>query len=247
MASSSEKSGCLPEFLQSFVGRDTRNLERGLVQRRDEKISENNADFYDDTEYLKPGIAPYRLRDDFLSNAELSLFYVLKQLIGEQAVLMTKVRLADVFFVARPHENAGAFSQISQKHIDFLVCHPQTLKPLFGIELDDSSHKREKRQIRDEFVNEVFSEAQLPLVRITVQRSYDRAQLAALMMPYLNTSISAVAAVQQVPDLPLQSAVPLCPKCGVDMVLRTAKQGKHIGQQFYACPNYPRCRETARA
>ena len=36
---------------------------------------------------------------------------------------------------------------------------------------------------------------------------------------------------------------PLCPKCGIPMVLRTASQGNHIGQQFYGCRNYPRCRE----
>jgi uncharacterized protein DUF2726/topoisomerase-like DNA binding C4 zinc finger protein len=221
MAASREKSGCLPQFLQIFASHDA-------------------------DEYMEAEIAPYRLRDDFLSTAELSLFYVLKQLIGDQAMLMVKVRLADIFFVSRPHEHAGAFNQISQKHVDFLVCHPQTLKPLFGIELDDSSHNANKRQIRDQFVNEVFNEAQLPLVRIPVQRSYDRAQLSALMSPYLNASASFVA-VKDVPELPLQRAIPVCPKCGVNMVIRIAKQGKHIGEQFYACPNYPRCHEMAKA
>jgi len=36
---------------------------------------------------------------------------------------------------------------------------------------------------------------------------------------------------------------PLCPKCGIPMVLRTARQGDHKGQQFFGCRNYPRCRE----
>lgn len=35
---------------------------------------------------------------------------------------------------------------------------------------------------------------------------------------------------------------PLCPKCGVTMVLRTARQGANAGNQFYGCPNFPRCR-----
>lgn len=35
----------------------------------------------------------------------------------------------------------------------------------------------------------------------------------------------------------------LCPKCGVPMVRRTATRGTHAGQEFYGCPNYPRCRE----
>jgi hypothetical protein len=38
-------------------------------------------------------------------------------------------------------------------------------------------------------------------------------------------------------------APPLCPKCGIPMVLRTANQGEYKGQQFYGCRNYPQCRE----
>ena len=35
---------------------------------------------------------------------------------------------------------------------------------------------------------------------------------------------------------------PKCPKCGSDLVLRTATRGANIGKQFYGCSNYPRCR-----
>jgi len=36
-----------------------------------------------------------------------------------------------------------------------------------------------------------------------------------------------------------------CPKCGSDMVLRTAKKGQNSGKQFYGCSGYPKCRFTA--
>ncbi len=36
----------------------------------------------------------------------------------------------------------------------------------------------------------------------------------------------------------------LCPVCGMEMVLRTAKKGPSAGNKFYGCPNYPKCRET---
>jgi restriction system protein len=39
-------------------------------------------------------------------------------------------------------------------------------------------------------------------------------------------------------------ASPSCPKCGSAMVLRTARRGKTVGQQFWGCPNYPKCRAT---
>lgn len=38
-------------------------------------------------------------------------------------------------------------------------------------------------------------------------------------------------------------SVPTCPICNAAMVLRTARQGKNAGDQFYGCSNYPRCRQ----
>jgi hypothetical protein len=40
--------------------------------------------------------------------------------------------------------------------------------------------------------------------------------------------------------------VPLCPKCGRKMVLRTAKQGNNIGEKFWGCSDYPNCRGIVR-
>jgi len=40
-----------------------------------------------------------------------------------------------------------------------------------------------------------------------------------------------------------EQPTPICPKCGVPLVLRTARKGTNSGNQFYGCPNFPRCRE----
>jgi len=37
---------------------------------------------------------------------------------------------------------------------------------------------------------------------------------------------------------------PVCPKCGVRMVLRTASKGSNAGSQFWGCLNFPKCRIT---
>lgn len=39
----------------------------------------------------------------------------------------------------------------------------------------------------------------------------------------------------------------ICPKCGAEMVLRTAKRGKNKGQQFWGCSAYPKCKEIQEA
>lgn len=38
--------------------------------------------------------------------------------------------------------------------------------------------------------------------------------------------------------------MPFCPKCGNDMVLRTARKGPNAGSQFWGCPRFPSCRGT---
>ena len=34
----------------------------------------------------------------------------------------------------------------------------------------------------------------------------------------------------------------ICPQCGSKLVLRKAKRGNHVGENFYGCSNYPKCK-----
>jgi hypothetical protein len=183
---------------------------------------------------------PYRLRDDFLSAAELSFYRVLKLAVKDRAVILAKVNLADIFFVARPNENQTYRNKIDRKHVDFLGCDPTRMKPLFGIELDDKSHTRLDRVERDDFVNQVFQVAGLPLIRIPAKAAYEPTQLAAQLAAFLDGQpVSAVAV-----PVAVTGQSPVCPKCGIPMVSRTASKGQNAGKQFWGCSNYPRCREV---
>jgi hypothetical protein len=44
------------------------------------------------------------------------------------------------------------------------------------------------------------------------------------------------------PDPAPSPEILFCPRCGQQLVLRTAKKGDRAGQQFYGCSAYPRCR-----
>jgi restriction system protein len=35
-----------------------------------------------------------------------------------------------------------------------------------------------------------------------------------------------------------------CPKCESEMILRTSKRGSNVGNQFWGCSAFPRCRFT---
>ncbi len=37
-------------------------------------------------------------------------------------------------------------------------------------------------------------------------------------------------------------SVKICPRCGSELVLRTAKKGTNAGNQFYGCSRFPKCR-----
>lgn len=43
------------------------------------------------------------------------------------------------------------------------------------------------------------------------------------------------------------SSTAVCPKCGSNLVERTAKKGPNAGSKFFGCENYPRCRFTKKA
>lgn len=214
-------------------------------------------DKLDETSVARPPEFPYHLRDHFLSPAELSFYQVLRTTLAGRATLSAKVALADLFWVKSPGD-ASRFriytNKIDRKHVDFLLCDPATMQPLLGIELDDKSHQREDRRDRDEFVDQVFAAAKLPLLHIPAKRAYVVVELATQLAPYLGESRSqpAEAATPVIKPISVQplpkpvanpvAAAPVCPKCGSEMILRTAKSGANAGSQFWGCSTYPKCR-----
>ena len=222
----SENPGCLGAILRLFGG--SASVETGATS----------------TESL-----PYRLRDDFLSPAELAFYRALVTSVAGEATVLTKVNLADLFFVSQPRENAAYRNRIDRKHVDFLLCDATTMRPLVGIELDDRSHEATKRQERDRFVERVFDTAGLPLVRVPLRSGYSVNELRSVLAPHVRITPEDAGGDVDPVDREVAPAAgtgqaPTCPKCGVPMVMRTASRGERRGERFYGCPNYPRCRET---
>lgn len=225
--------GCLTALLRLF---GLSGRKKATVYRRSEPVIYGESLPLEQSQPAMQDIYPYRLRDDFLSRAELSFYHVLQSMAGEHMLICPKVSLAELFFVANGRDYQAYQNKIDRKRVDFLLCDPKTLKPVLAIELDDSSHQRPDRQERDAFVGQVFVAARLPLVRVPVRQAYDTRELAALFRSALGQPPAAL------PETP-QAGPPLCPKCGLPMVLRTAKRGGNAGQQFWGCMNYPRCQE----
>lgn len=217
----------------------------GLPDERVDELISRIQEWLLDADEKKTGEAayPYHLRDDFLSPAELNFYRVLKTAVSDWAIIFTKVSLGDLFFAQTGdrNQNQGYRNKIDRKHVDFLLCDPQTVTPILGIELDDKSHQKKNRQERDVFVNGVFAAAGLPLVHIPVKHSYPIEKLnhflrSRVLMP--SDVIPEVALFERGGE----TGVPTCPKCGAEMKLRTAKNGANKGNQFWGCSNFPKCR-----
>jgi hypothetical protein len=56
---------------------------------------------------------PFRIRDDFLSPAEASFYHTLKSMMKDYFVILSKVSLAEIFYVAHPEINYSALILIS--------------------------------------------------------------------------------------------------------------------------------------
>jgi len=93
-------------------------------------------------------------------------------------VVFVKVRLADLCRDLDGWTNIAAFNQVSSKHVDFVLCDAQTLRPVLAVELDDRSHLRANRRNRDAFVDRVFRTMGLGIYRQWVRHSYDPAAIA---------------------------------------------------------------------
>lgn len=180
---------------------------------------------------------PYRKRDDFLSAAELSFFQVLKSSLDGAYFIGTKVNLADIFFVSGSSQKQSYRNKIDRKHVDFLLCNLKSMSPVLGIELDDESHSRRDRQIRDQFVDQVFEAAGLPLLHVRAAAGYNPQNIADLVRKSVESGAGSRTGTER------QDSVPLCPKCETPMVVRAAKKGNQTGKEFWGCKNYPKCRE----
>lgn len=115
---------------------------------------------------------PYGLRDEFLSAAEISFYHVLRSTLALDVTIVIKPRLSDILFVRQPHINKGALGRIDRKHVDFLLCETATMTPRLVVELDDSSHQKQKTQERDKLVNGALKAAGLPILHVRAAKGY---------------------------------------------------------------------------
>ncbi len=184
-------------------------------------------------------LLPYRLRERFLTTPEVALYRALRQMAGERYVIFAKVALDDIFSIIRPNENVHYFNKLFRKHVDFLLCHPQSLKPQIGVELVRPVPVGGTRSA-DQFMEDLFLTVGLPLVQIPSSDRYVLPEIIGLFQAAVNKAKQVERRLANVS----RDSIPSYPVCGKLMVLRTHRAGPQAGQLYYGCIDNPTCPGT---
>lgn len=166
---------------------------------------------------------------DFLSSAELKFFRALDNTLGNKYKIFIKPKVSDLITANASDrtERSSLFGKIKYYHVDFILC-DTNINPLCIIELDDRSHNSNKVIKRDNFLNNAFASAGIPIAHFPVRSNYSNIEIENKIKEVL-------------PDIQ-QTNIPKCPNCGSHMIKRTAKSGENAGYNFGGCSNYPSCR-----
>jgi hypothetical protein len=112
-------------------------------------------------------VARYSRKASILTQPEGRLYRSLLLAVASEYQVMSKVRLWDFIWLENdPPERGKHLGRLSSRHVDFLLCEPLTLKPLLAVELDDYSHKKPEAIAADQYKDELFAAAGLPLLRL---------------------------------------------------------------------------------
>jgi len=189
---------------------------------------------------------PYIKRGPLFTPAERSFLGVLNQAVGEVSQIFGKVRVADVITTKKgltASVRQTAFNKISSKHFDYLLCNKNDLSVLCAIELNDSSHNSEKTKKRDSFLEGTCKSANIPLVQIKAQATYNINEIKEILEKHLpNTSIENITK-----ESTIETNEMACPKCSSAIIEKVAKKGNNAGNKFLACSSFPKCRYVVNA
>ena len=111
----------------------------------------------------------YRKKEYLLTKNEIKFYKILKQITNKYNLeLFTQVALYEIIQTKK----IKYFNKIKSKTIDFVIT-DKNLKTKICIELDDKTHYWNKRIERDLFINELFYELKIKLLRIDVKPFYN--------------------------------------------------------------------------
>ena len=114
-------------------------------------------------------IALYEKKEYLMTRNELKFYKQLKKITDKlDLTIFAQVSLYQII----KNKEYKDFNKIKSKSIDFVITENNG-KIKLCIELDDSPHNKNNRIKRDNFINEIFKQTNINLLRIPVQAFYN--------------------------------------------------------------------------
>ena len=118
----------------------------------------------------------YQPKKYVITKNELNFYNVLMQIAKElDLVVFSQVSLYNILETKQDLDYKTKtiyFNKIAAKSIDFVLVDKNNCRIKLCIELDDITHKKEKRIERDKFINQLFKELEINLLRYPVFQIY---------------------------------------------------------------------------
>ncbi len=131
----------------------------------------------------------YKKKDFLMSRAEHEFYDVLLKAVGNDYYIFPQIHLSSIVDNKITGQNwKAAFRHINGKSVDFVLCDKAYIAPKLAIELDDKTHSRVDRQNRDEEVERILEDAELPILRIENKGSFNQEEITQKINSALNPS-----------------------------------------------------------
>lgn len=159
---------------------DTQNYKKRLKKYELRKENQKN-DIIKDELKDKTEITElqkyYRKKRYITTQNELNIYRKLLNICKKyNLILLTQVALYEIIEVNLPKDNKDYikyFNKIKSKTIYFVIVDEDTTRIRLCIELDDYTHNYKNRIIRDEFINNLFKDLDISILRITSKQDIE--------------------------------------------------------------------------
>ena len=118
----------------------------------------------------------YKAKRYVITLNELNFYTILIDIVKEMdMILFSQVALYNI--IETKGNNQTAFNKIRSKTIDFVIVDKNNCRIKLCIELDDYTHKKQNRIERDKFINQLFNDLNINLIRFKVSNYYNKEAL----------------------------------------------------------------------
>ena len=120
--------------------------------------------------------------DKYLYRKELKLFVLISKILPKGYIVFPKV---GVDTILEPVGSHTLYNSIRDRYVDLVIFNLETMKPRVVIDIFDGSIGDEQLETETPEVIEALKSAELPLISIKVQTSYDQEELKDQIMAIL--------------------------------------------------------------